>query len=553
MFNPLAWARSSYAERTAQSLRPSAFNVHLGRGPKPLRIGYARIFHEANAFSPILTTREDFERLHFLEGEALEKASSLRGVELASFMPHAELTGFRQAARLAGGVETVPLISAMAVPNGPVVRACFEEILEAMLAKIRAAGDLDGIYLALHGSMQVDGLAEAPETMILRSVRALLRPDARIAVSYDLHANLSAGLVDPVDVLIAYRTNPHWDLAPTGFRAGNRLIRALRGQCAPVHAWRKLPMVLGGGMTIDFLSPMRGIFRFMKELERDPRVLSASLFMVHPYTNVEDLGWAVHVSTDGDPVLAEQLVERLADRAWETRNIDMPRAYTVDEALDEAATTPYRKLGPVALVDGDDIVGAGAPGGNTRIAQVLATNGRGLRAYVPVHDPTLLRALWDAPVGARRSVVLRGTPGYHCPEVPLDVTIGPRTTGEFGRILRLDVGTMHLAIAENPPLPIHPSFWSAIGLSARDADVIVQKNFFHYRIFYATTAFRHILVKSDGATSLDRVRIRASRVPTHPATRLDDWRASDRALRRLDEPRAATSRTLGHSAAVPSG
>lgn len=132
--------------------------------------------------------------------------------------------------------------------------------------------------------MEVEGLGEAPEAFLLRRVREVVGAEVKIAVSYDLHANLSAGLVDPVDVLVAYRTNPHWDLAPTGFRAGNRLIRALRGQVRPVHAWRKLPLVLGGGTTIDFVAPMRAVFRFMRALEDDPRVLSASLFMVHPYT-----------------------------------------------------------------------------------------------------------------------------------------------------------------------------------------------------------------------------------------------------------------------------
>jgi microcystin degradation protein MlrC len=107
-------------------------------------------------------------------------------------------------------------------------------------------------------------------------------------------------------VLVAYRTNPHWDLAPTGFRAGNRLIRALRGQISPVHAWRKLPLVLGGGTTIDFLPPMRSVFRLDEARSSDDvRVLTASLFMVHPYTTAEDLGWAVHVSTDGDRALAD--------------------------------------------------------------------------------------------------------------------------------------------------------------------------------------------------------------------------------------------------------
>lgn len=66
----------------------------LGRGGRPLRIAYGRLFHEANTYSPVRTTLEDFERMHLLEGDALVRATSLRGTELASFMPHAELTGF---------------------------------------------------------------------------------------------------------------------------------------------------------------------------------------------------------------------------------------------------------------------------------------------------------------------------------------------------------------------------------------------------------------------------------------------------------------------------
>ncbi|HUK64964.1 MAG TPA: M81 family metallopeptidase, partial [Dongiaceae bacterium] len=199
--------------------------IRLGRGGGPLRIGYGRVFHEANAYSPLRTERADFERMHHFEGAALAQACTLRGQELASFMPHAELTGFVQAARAAGGVTTVPLTSSLAVPNGPVTRACFDSIVDGLVAHTRDAGPLDGVYLALHGSMQVEGLAEAPEAHIIRRVQDAA-PGARIAVSYDLHANLSAPLVEPTGIMVAYRTNPHWDLAPTGFRAGNRLIRA---------------------------------------------------------------------------------------------------------------------------------------------------------------------------------------------------------------------------------------------------------------------------------------------------------------------------------------
>ena len=84
-----------------------------------------------------------------------------------------------------------------------------------------------------------------------------------------------------------------------------------------------------------------------------------------------------------------------------------------------------------------------------------------------------------------------------------------RATTDFGRAVRLDVGKLRVVVTDRSPLPIHPSFWSALGLAARDADVIVQKNFFHYRLFYATTSFRHLPVVSDGATSLVRVKERA--------------------------------------------
>jgi microcystin degradation protein MlrC len=515
---------------------------------RPLRIAYGRLFHEANAYSPARTTLEDFERMHLLEGDALERATRLRGVELKSFMPHAELTGFRQAARLAGDVTCIPLVSALAVPGGPLARASFDELVSRLLERITASLPLDGVYLALHGSMQVEGLTEAPEAHLLRRVRELCGPRIKIAVSYDLHANLSEGLVAPADVLVAYRTNPHWDLAPTGYRAGSRLLRAIRGEIRPVHAWRKLPMVLGGGTTIDFLAPMRGVMRFMRGLEDDPRVVSASLFMVHPYTNAEKIGWAVHVSTNDDPVLADELADRLADRAWAMRHVPLPPMHEADEAVREARTSRWRKLGPVTFIDVDDIVGAGAPGGNTHIVEELLESGRDLRAYVPVHDPALVDELRDAPLGSRRDVVLRGTPGYEMPPVPLSAVVAARAVTDFGNVVRLDVGKLHVVVSDQPPLPIHPSFWRAVGLSARRADVVVQKNFFHYRMFYATTSFRHVPVVSDGATSLSRVRERDYAVPMAPKATIEDWRPFDRALKTLGSTSAnATNASNGRA------
>jgi hypothetical protein len=95
-------------------------------------------------------------------------------------------------------------------------------------------------------------------------------------------------------------------------------------------------------------------------------------------------------------------------------------------------------------------------------------------------------------------------------------------------------------VSDRPPLPIHPSFWKSVGLSARGADLIVQKNFFHYRLFYASTSFQHVPVISAGATSLVRIRERDYAIPMAPKAVLDDWRPFDALLKAkvdYDEPR----------------
>jgi microcystin degradation protein MlrC len=505
----------------------------LGRGGRRLRIGYGRIFHEGCAFSPMPTTEADFHRMHVMEGAELARAASLQGTELKSFFPHAELTGFVQAAKIAGNVEAVPLASSMAVPSGPITRACFEWLVDRLLTSLAQAGELDGLYLALHGSMEVIGLGESPEGVILRRVREQIGADVRIAASFDLHGNMTPSVVDPLDILVAYRTNPHWDLAPTGFRAGNRLIRTLRGQVRPVKAWRKLPLVLGGGTTVNFMNPMRGVFARMSAMEEDPRVLAASLFMVHPFTSSTELGWSVHVITDGDADLAERLADELADLAWEAARTPIPKLSPIDEAIAEAKGSLFRKLGPVTLVDTDDIVGAGAPGGSTQILERLAAEPRALRALVPVHDPELYAQLEGLPLGTEVEVEVRGTPGYDQPVVPLRVRVEAKSTSEFGARVRVDAGSIHLAIAKDPPLPIHPGFWRELGVDPREADVMVQKNFFHYRIFYAALSFRHVPVASRGATNLGRVTELPQRVPSRPTVELRDWREGDRLLRGL--------------------
>ena len=57
-----------------------------------------------------------------------------------------------------------------------------------------------------------------------------INPEVQIAVSLDLHANVTDLMVKNCDVIAGYKTYPHIDMFETGFLAGSILIDALKGK-----------------------------------------------------------------------------------------------------------------------------------------------------------------------------------------------------------------------------------------------------------------------------------------------------------------------------------
>ncbi|MEI8254664.1 MAG: M81 family metallopeptidase, partial [Deltaproteobacteria bacterium] len=379
-------------------------------GAGKLRIAYARIAQETNCLSPVETTLEDFRRQHYFERDALARACAPDGTEAPGFIRSAELKGFlRAVARHGRGrVETVPLLSAWAVPSGPLSREAFEHLTGRLVELLRAAGPVDAVFLSLHGAMGARGTRD-PDTAIVQAVRDVVGPDVPIAASFDLHANVTAARIASTTIMRAYHTNPHRDHTATGERAGNALLRTLLDGARPTTAWHSLPMILGGGNTVDLLSPMRAVFRRLRAIEADPRVLTASVFMCHPWNDDPALGWSVQVTTDGDPALAASLADELAERCWAVRHQQPPRFSDAAEAIASArAARLARRLGVVCFSDASDVVSAGAPGENTRLLAALLRDARDMVSYVPLRDPVAVRELWQRRVGDRVTVSVGG-------------------------------------------------------------------------------------------------------------------------------------------------
>ncbi len=497
---------------------------------KKLRLAFARVNQETNALSPVKTTMADFRAVHHFAGDELLAMCAPDVMEVPSMFKNAELSGFVQELRRRTDVVLVPLVSAWATPSGPLTRACFDELCDELCARLRAAGPLDGLYLSLHGAMGVDDLDD-PEGELLRRVRAAVGDALPVVVSYDLHGNLTRAVVERVDALVAYATNPHRDHKRCGARAGRILYDTVHKRARPTTAWRSLPMLLGGGVTLDFWPPLLAIFRRMRALERKGEVLSASLLTCHPWNKNPETGWSVVVVTDGDQAKAERLADELAEAAWATRHRLPPTFLSATAAVARAKGARLRrKLGAVVLSDASDVVSAGAPGENTELLRTLVDEGQGMLCYVPLRDPALVRELWDAPLGTKRRVRLGGKlDPARTRSLEADVELLSKTQAHgVDRALVLGIGTVRVCVVEGVALAMRPAFFSTLGLDPWKADVIVVKNFFPFRMFFLPLARLTLYVRTAGVTDFDAAFELTFAGPVHPKDPVDDWREANR-------------------------
>jgi microcystin degradation protein MlrC len=501
---------------------------------RKLRVGYARINQETNALSPVRTTLEDFRAMHFLDGDALQRATERFGNEVPGFLRSAELKGFRRALREDKSAEAVPLLSAWTMPSGPLSHEAFTHLRGMFTRALHANGPLDALYLCLHGAMGAEGITD-PDTELVRAAREALGDHTPIAVSMDLHANVTNERVRLAEFLVGYHTNPHRDQARTGRSAGAGLVRIARGEVRPCKAWRTLPLLLGGGATLDFWPPMRAVFQRMKAMERDRRVLDASTFMVHPWLDAPEVGWSVVVTTDGDQALAEALADELAERCWAVRDVKPPRFHSPEEAIAIArGHWLLRRTGAVVLSDASDVVNAGATGDATGLLGALLAHAQGLRCYFPLRDPRAAGVLWGHRLGDRVTLELGGSvdSARHRPLTVEGIVRRLEAHAAYKRLAVLEVGHVQVVITDRPPLTIRPSFYGDVGLDPWRADIVVVKNFFPFRLFYLPLARRTLYVKSGGITDLDAAfTIPTIRAPVYPRDPVEDWRVVDRRRR----------------------
>ena len=225
-----------------------------------MRIAVGGFQHETNTFAP---SKADFDA--FARGGGWPPL--LQGDEVFDGTAGINLPG-------AGAVEAlrkarhalVPTAWAAASPSAHVTRDAFERIAAMIVDRLRRDDPVDGVYLDLHGAMVTEHVDDG-EGELLARVRQVVGPDVPVVASLDLHANVTARMLEHADAFVAYRTYPHVDMAETGARAAAMLLSRLGGAPRPAVAVRRLPYLIPLGSQCTMLEPMASIYGGLPRLE----------------------------------------------------------------------------------------------------------------------------------------------------------------------------------------------------------------------------------------------------------------------------------------------
>lgn len=505
---------------SAVSCATAGKSVYAPPAGEAKRIVLAQISQETNIFSPVPTGFAEFEAAGLYFGKDLLEKNEEENTALGGFIEAVKKEG-------RGQIEILPILRANAVSGGPLERHVYEYLVKNLIDGIRASGRIDGIYIVMHGAMGVMGLRD-PEGDILERVREVVGPELPIVVSFDLHANITRRRVELATAIVGYKTNPHRDFYETGYTSGEILIKTVFGEVKPVMEARKMALLSGGGMNIDFLSPMNKIFSWMKKVKKDPKVLDISNFMVHIWLDEPDLGWTSVVVTDGNRDLAADLAEELADKNWEVRTVPLPDRLTALEAVQIAKKRKLaRKTGTIVICDTSDAVGAGAPGENTWIARAFIENAPDLVTYIPIRDPFTLEQIWDLKVGEKVQTDIGGNleKQYNKPVTFFGEVILREET-EYGKTMILRYQGIHLILTEIAATASSPTFFTDLGLSLWKADVTVVKNLFPFRYTYLLYNRKTLNVATPGITDVDCLNLNYTLLPRpiYPYDDIADWR-----------------------------
>ncbi|GHC50744.1 M81 family metallopeptidase [Neogemmobacter tilapiae] len=443
-----------------------------------MRIAVGGIHTECSTYSPVLMQEQDFR--------------VVRGDDLLAHDYFAFLGDYP--------ATVAPLLHARAVPGGPVARECYEGFKAEFLDRLREALPVDGVYLAMHGAMKVDGLFDAEGDWI-SAVRDVVGPEMLIATSYDLHGNVSQKIVDQIDIFAAYRTAPHIDTPETMRAAYEMLLRALETEERPGVVRVAIPLLLPGERSSTEDEPARRLYAGLPGLEGQG-VWRTDLMIGYVWAD-EPRATAAAVVTGLDRAAAERAAAQIASDFWAARGEFRFGSVTgpLSQMLDIAAAA---KTAPVILADsGDNPTGGGVGDRADVLAELIARDWQGAMV-AGITDRPAVEACFGAGLGATLDLTIGASldpAGVHVQAKAKVVFLEPN---DPQAVVQINGITLVLAARRRPYHNI--ADFTALGLDPTKARLLVVKSGY-LSPELAPLANPNLMALTDGVVNQDIPRL----------------------------------------------
>jgi len=439
------------------------------------------------------------------------------------------------------GVELIPTTYGSVMPGGRVERAAFNALRDEIVAGIRAAMPVDGVFLVLHGAMALTDHDDA-EGLLLDEVREVVGPNIPIVATLDLHTNFSPEMGALCDAFVGYKEYPHTDMPETGAQAMRILVAAVRGEVKPSMAFAKLPLIAPNqSMVTTWQSPLKTAIDRARAMETEPGVLAATVLGGFPFADTPFTGITTIIVTDNDPALARRYADELAAICWERREDFTIRPTPVADAIAEAMAGAEGSV--YVLADIADSGASGTAGDGTAILHGLIEANARSAAFAQIMDAQAVAACIAAGVGSTVTLTIGGKhDGQH--GEPVEVTgvvklihegsfsiggaMGRGTIAGRGKTVVLEMGGpggIELQLTEVRGHPHDLNFFRAFGIEPTERRILVLKSAAHFRAAFEPIATKVIEVDAPGISSprLETFDYQRLRRPIYPLDQGTSW------------------------------
>ncbi len=373
-----------------------------------MKVAVASMMQETNTFSHLRTEYEDFRTA---------KGEEVYGVD--KWKRHSVM-GIIETLK-DGGIQVVPTFAAIALPGGLIKKEAFEKIVSMIVGGIKEAAPLNGVCLALHGSMAAEGYDD-PEGTLLTQIRKEIGREIPVTCSLDMHTTMTETMVLYANGYSAYRTAPHVDQFETGARAAKILLAAMKSGKKVITQMVKLPVLIAGEQTESDVPPMKTLIDSLQDYMRLPFVLDASYVLGYPWADSPHAGVAaLVVGFEEDSKRLAECAGRLADDFEKAKNVFSftTQAHPLDKAVEIALKSAKH---PVVISDSGDNPTAGAAQDLAIVAKELIDRKADNAMVVAIADSAAWEACKNAGAGSRIKLHIgRLNPYVVTPTSPLDI------------------------------------------------------------------------------------------------------------------------------------